>query len=445
MISISRKTYGAAKQWHTLRTREGNPMRGIWGPSLGLLLACLAAGAEAQEPAWRPSLGRPVAIEAPSTPSPVVTLGQPIPLAQDIQPASYQPAESSPTPRVARAQIPDGGPFLSVPAQAGPASPIEQYNCGMANDNPAAPPSHPFWDKCRDICGGFPWIGKNGFDSNGHHLFESDRCFREFISPVSNPFLFEDPRSLTEVRPLFIYQATPAHNYIFHGGDIEFFGVQARVAVTDWFSVVMSKLGGIWAEPHVATEGFQPHSGFSEINIGPKFTFLRSESTGTIGAAGLNFIIPSGPHKVFQDTGSLTLEPYVSLGQRFGHTTWGTFDALGTLGYNASVDSQRSENIFLSLHLDFDYADLHKIYPLIELNWFHYTSSGKANNLDFEGRDLFNFGSQHVAGNDDVSMAFGARYKQNDNLSFGAAVEVPISGRKDLMDFRLLFDVIFRY
>ena len=45
------------------------------------------------------------------------------------------------------------------------------------------------------------------------------------------------------------------------------------------------------------------------------------------------------------------------------------------------------------MHLDFDVANLHRIYPLVELNWYHYNRSGKARDLNFEGADLVNFGS----------------------------------------------------
>ena len=44
------------------------------------------------------------------------------------------------------------------------------------------------------------------FGTRNGDWFKSDHCLDSFISPVSNPFLFEDPRSLTEVRPIFIYQ-----------------------------------------------------------------------------------------------------------------------------------------------------------------------------------------------------------------------------------------------
>jgi hypothetical protein len=181
------------------------------------------------------------------------------------------------------------------------------------------------------------------------------------------------------------------------------------------------------------------------LRIGPKYTFYRCEQTQTVAAAGLNFDIPTGPRKVFQDTGSLSLEPYVSFGQNFGRSAYGSFNFLGTLGYSVGTDDKRSDFIYTSLHLDYDVANLHKIYPLLELNYFHYTNSGNVRSLGFEGRDLFNFGSTGVSGHDNLSMAVGARYKFNENLQTGLAAEFPINGRHDLLDYRLTFDVIFRF
>jgi hypothetical protein len=323
-----------------------------------------------------------------------------------------------------------------------PASPAEQYNCGVAVQ--AVAPSHPILDSGRHLLDYIPGFGRDQF-GGGRALFQSDHCFDGFISPVSNPFFFEDPRALTELRPIFIAQGAPTKNAVFHGGDIEFFGVQARVAVTDRLSFVMNKLGGIWIEPHNPDSDFQSHDGFAEIDLGAKYTFLRSESTGTLGAAGLTFQIPAGDRHVFQDTGNLGLAPYVSMGQNFLRSSYGSFNALGTLGYDFSIDKKRSENLFASLHLDYDIANLKKIYPLVEVNWFHYTRNGTTENLGFEGRDLFNFGSRHVAGKDEVSVALGGRFKLNEVIQFGTAVEIPVTNHKGLMDYRVTADVIFRY
>ena len=163
-------------------------------------------------------------------------------------------------------------------------------------------------------------------DYNPFHegCFESDHCFDNFISPVSNPFLFEDPRSLTEVRPIFLYQTIPNSNALFRGGNAEFFGLQARLAITDRWSVVINKLGGVSINPG-SDSPLPGDTGFSEFWIGPKYTFLRNTETGTVAAAGVTFQLPVGSAKAYQDTGMLSLVPYLTAAQSFGHTSYGSF------------------------------------------------------------------------------------------------------------------------
>ncbi|HXG09411.1 MAG TPA: hypothetical protein VNK04_06450, partial [Gemmataceae bacterium] len=346
-----------------------------------------------------------------------------------VTPVAHTTAALAAPPSVVRAQSADpvsGPPPVPPPPGAiVPPPGAEPYNCGVVS----GPAASPF---------GFGPCLERGW-------FRSDHCFDQFISPVSNPFLFEDPRALTEARPIFIYQSAPAGNPIFRGGDIEFFGTQFRVALSERLSFVVNKLGFIWIEPNNPTGEFAAHTGFSELWLGPKFTFLRNETTETLGALGLTFQIPTGPQKVFQNTGDLSLVPYVSLGQNFLRSSYGSFNALGTTGYAFAVDDRRSEYYFLSFHLDYDIANLHKIYPLIELNWTHYTQAGGARNLRFEGRDLINFGARQVSGNDNLTLATGLRYKFTEWLQAGIATEWPIVNRKDLLDFRLTADLIFRY
>jgi hypothetical protein len=279
--------------------------------------------------------------------------------------------------------------------------------------------------------------------SNNHGWFKSDTCFNGLISPVSNPFFFEDPRSLTELRPIFIYQSVPSSN---GGGSAFFFGTQARLAITDRFSVVMNELGFVSLDP----SGAPSNTGFAEVKIGPKYTFLRSSATGTVAAAGLTFEIPAGSAKVFQDTGTLGLDPYITIGQTFGRLPngFGTLNLLGELGYSFATDSQRSEFVHASLHLDYNIANSCTFYPLIELNWLHYTNHGNRfpfPGLGFEGGDLVNFGSATRRGDDVFTIAVGGRYRFTDNIFAGGAIEFPLSRERGLMDYRLTFDVIFRY
>jgi hypothetical protein len=301
-----------------------------------------------------------------------------------------------------------------------------------------------FWDKTKqifDLQSG-PFCG-----SAQRRPFQSDHCFDGFISPIINPFLFEDPRSLTELRPIFMYQSIPHNQYGFHGGNIEFFGVQGRVALTDNFSIVLNKLGGIWINPGSGAlpEYAGDRSGLAEVNLGPKWTFYRNTCSGTLAALGLTFELPAGPHSVFQDTGDLSLVPYVTFGQNFGRSSYGSFNFLGEVGFDFAVDSKRSDYFFTSLHLDYDIANMHKFYPLIELNWTHYISNGGAIVQTFEGADLINFGATNINNRNYLNLDLGMRYKFNEAFQIGGAAEFPLVGTRDLNDFRFTLDFIIRY
>ena len=179
--------------------------------------------------------------------------------------------------------------------------------------------------------------------------------------------------------------------------------------------------------------------------MGPKWTFLRNERSGTLGAAGLNFDIPAGASSVFQNTGTLSLYPYITMGQSFCHSKCGTFNLLGSMGYNVSVNDERSDYLSTNLHLDYDVYNMHRIYPLLELSWRYYTQAGKTNNFGFEGGDLYNFGSTGVSGRNNMDLAFGARFKCSEWWQIGTSFSFPIVGTKDMNDFRWTFDMIFRY
>jgi hypothetical protein len=404
--------------------------------ALGLCLL-LAAGqtAWAQTPVVR--LGKPQAIATTQTSNYTPTTeSSPVPsLYPKLLQADYDP-QSAPG-GIIQTQAPEfpppaGGPIPSTPPIGVPTG-ADAYNCGVVTQNPAAPTG--FWQGIQQWTRGVT----NGFEGNGRKRFQSDTCFADFISPVTNPYYFEDPRSLTELRPIFIFQGVPGNI----GGNIFDFSLQGRLAITDRFSIVVNKLGYIDA---TGGNGNFHGGAFSELWLGPKYTFLRSESTNTVAAVGLTFEIPVGGSSVAQNTGNLSLDPYVSLAQRiykFGN--YGTLNGMGTLGYSFSTDNQRSDHFYTSLHLDFDVGNLHRIYPLIEMNWFHYTKNGDSRPFNFEGKDLINFGSEFVSGHNDLSLAAGARFKINQYWQIGVAGDFPVSGNKDLMNYRILFDMIFRY
>ena len=77
-------------------------------------------------------------------------------------------------------------------------------------------------------------------------LFTASDCrFTEFISPMTNPVYFEDPRNLTEARVIFINHQIPGS--VLGGGDVQLLATQLRAAVTDRLSIIATKDGYIFA------------------------------------------------------------------------------------------------------------------------------------------------------------------------------------------------------
>jgi hypothetical protein len=407
---------------------------------------------------------------ASATPAPFAS-ATPAPLDTSVAQAAYTNAPPEPPPYI-RAQAPDpiSGPTLVPPPNYGAAPPYgpppppppgggfplgneELYNRGVVTDPPGGPARGGLFSSTGTGSNNFNFNASEclgTFTSQNRCLFQSDHCFDGFISPITNPFLFEDPRALTEVRPIFIQQGAPSNNWVFHGGNIQWFGVQARVAVTERISFVMNKFGGIWDEPNNPPPGFGNGSSFSEIWFGPKYTFLRNEKTGTLGAVGWTFQIPVGSGSVSQNTGNLSNTPYISMAQNFGRSTFGSFNTMGTFGYTFDGQDNRSDYLFLSGHLDYDILEMHKYYPVLEMHFFDYTEAGKTTTLGFEGRDLINYGSQAVSGRKYMTIAPGFRWvfwkgQNNASAQTGFGVELPIVGTRDLLDYRLTWDMILRY
>jgi hypothetical protein len=419
---------------------------------LGLALLFSAATVYGQDVAWRPSpppgaitLGRPqpAAAEVPAEAHAIqrVTLFTPVPTARgqagDIPP---------PPPYPGAPPVPGGPPGFSV----APFADQTPYNCGVVNSNVD---QGGFWGR---LCGHFRrcWDGTTDAVGGiiqpvqGRSAFQSDHCFDYLSSPVTNPFYFEDPRALTQVRPVFIWQHTPNSNYIFNGGNNYYAGVQGSVAFTPYLSLTVDKLGWTWLNPNNPQLGVSGGNGFSEIHLGPKFTFLRNQQTGTVMAAGLIFEAPVGSASVLQNTGSLSLTPYLAVAQTFGKTAWGSFNFMNTTGYSFPVDDQRTEFFYSSFHLDYNVRNANIIYPFVELNWVHYTVNGGARDIGFDAGTFANFGSNGVAGHNELTTALGFRYAYSQAIQFGLAGEFNVlgsQGGRHLDAFRLTADMIFRY
>ena len=359
---------------------------------------------------------------------PIQTVSAPAPDGQ--YQSMYQPPPPAPPPGVPPPPPPPYG------APQGEYIPNPQYGQPVAQPNS-------FWDSVQHWFTA-PGGGKGGFCYCDHEM-------DGFASPITNPFFMEDPRALTEIKPLFILQDSPNRNPIFGGGNSYFYGVQGRVAFCDSLSLVVNKLGFVTFDPNNPTPDLGKNTGFAEVNVGPKWTFLHTtqSTTGasTAAAVGVNFDLAIGSSEVLQNTGSLSVDPYFSIAQSFWRTSFGQVDVMNTTGVAIGADGKRADIFHSGLHFDYDIANAKRWYPCLELNWFHYLRSGNAHDdLDgTEGLDLGNFGSTSAAQRDFVSIAPGFRYKFSEKCQLGIAAEFPVTSPRDIQDFRLTLDFIFRF
>jgi Putative MetA-pathway of phenol degradation len=449
-----------------------------WLVALVVLAGLLPRPARAGGTGWSSAAPAAPAYSCPVTlgpPIPAVTLGQPVPLRPEaVAPVAWKTSAPDSSleesllwiPRMTvRGQMPEE-PYLAlygpppvpppgdvspnpfppppnnVPPPPGPPPPGAlgpPQNQGVAVDQPI---NTGCWNKCCDF-----WKNLTHCCSANGHAFQSDQGFNDtpFIDPITSPFQAMNPLSLTELRPIFIYQTIPSNNPMFGGGNAQFYGLQGSLAFNELFSVVVNKVGFVSLQPDHPVLPYSKTTGFAELWLGPKFTFFRCPNTGTAIAGGLTFQLPIGERNAFQDQGTLGLDPYISIAQNIRIADFGSINLMNTTGYSFSLDNIRSDYFHSSFHIDYDILNNHHFFPLLELNWYQYTQAGKGVTQNFEGADLFNFGANGVSGRGFVSVAPGLRYRFNDNFQMGAAGEWKVAGPRGVDDFRLTIDFIFRY
>lgn len=280
-------------------------------------------------------------------------------------------------------------------------------------------------------CQGHCWANE---ESNWLEMFRSDHEFDDFISPVTNPVWFEDPRSLTQVRGLFInqrFKKVPAVGT----GDAQIYGLQAWLALNERFSIVAPKDG--WIE--LDSSGVGKQHGWGDIATGFKYVVVRDPCAQFLLSTGVIYEWSNGTSSVFQGNGDGVFNFFVSTAKGWGNTHF-----IGTAGWHLPVDgAAESESVFLSLHLDQKLTD--KLYALVEMNAITYVDDGKALPVNFEGGDIINLGASGVSGQSVITAAVGGAYKFSESLIFSAAWEFPMTEREDLLDNRVTATLTVRY
>jgi hypothetical protein len=263
----------------------------------------------------------------------------------------------------------------------------------------------------------------------------SDHCFDRFISPISNPFFFEDPRSLTEVRGMFIDNSIPNSN---GAGDAQVWTAQFRGRITDRWSVIAPRLGYI--SVNQGNNGGGNPFGFLSAPVGAKFNFIRDVDNQFLVSGGMTYFIPGSPG-AFSSFGNGDFHIFLTAGKQIfdrGHWLSGT-------GFRLPEDRNWGTQLWYWSN-QWDYELPGHIYPLIGLNWFHWMDSAGINSgIPVTGLDLINLPTNGVAGSNLVTNVIGARWKPSGHVEMGFGWEYPLTQNGDIMKNRVYTDLILRY
>lgn len=249
---------------------------------------------------------------------------------------------------------------------------------------------------------------------------------------MTNPVFFEDPRTLTEARFIFLNHELPA---ALGGNSVQVYAVQVRAALTKRLSLIATKDGFIYTQSPVLD------SGFADIAAGLKYNLYRDVARGRLLSVGATFEMPTGSNRSLQGNGNGEFNFFTSAGTRVGSRShW----LIGS-GLREPADANLENRVFyLSNHFDRQLGD-RPLYAFTELNWYNYGSSAAAFPLPIEGGDIFNLGSPGITGNDLVTHAIGMKAKPRRSVEAGVAWEYPMTARQGLLDNRLTADLIVRF
>lgn len=274
-------------------------------------------------------------------------------------------------------------------------------------------------------------------------LRQSDHCFDDFISPMINFVYFEDPRNVTELRPIFVNHWVPNQigGGIPAGGSIQLYAAQFRIALTERLSLIAVKDGFIVDNTNGALDTLLD-DGWADVTAGLKYNVIRDPQAGRIASVGMTYELPIGSTRALQDIGDGEFHFFATGGQRLLD---GNAHILSSVGYRLAADGAvQSDAIHWSNHLDFRLTD--STYFFTEMAWWHWTDDASAGaGLGVGGQDLFNLSSNNIAGNDLLTQNVGLKLKPSGNLEAGIAYEFPLTAFQDVIEGRMQTELIFRY
>ena len=257
---------------------------------------------------------------------------------------------------------------------------------------PISPTPTPASAVVDDVLAGSDWVSRPALKSNQN--------FPDFIGFMTNPLQAIDPRSLTQIWPVFISSWWNPSGPL-PGGNGQIYGAGLNLAITDRFSVGLNQGGGaVLNFSPVATRFPQLDDRINSfrgtrvgwVNLGgfAQYTLVEDVEDRFLLTVGSRLEVPTGESSVFQGHGQPVLSPYFTVGKG-----WGNWHVLNTTGYGFSLGKGRDTTsaFYGTVHVDYK---LGWLYPLLELNWGAFTKEFTPD-LPFD-RGLANFGTANVTG-----------------------------------------------
>jgi hypothetical protein len=279
---------------------------------------------------------------------------------------------------------------------------------------------------------GAPVVLESGGDENQGGFLKGDKGFRNFIGFMSNPTLTVDPRSLTQLFPIYSHTWMSAIRPLAAGGDVNVTGPGLNIALTERLNVGLSNGGYVWTDFRKTRAGWLDLGGYVQ------YTVIRDVPNQFLATAGLGWTAPSGSSAVFQGSPPASLAPYATIGKEFGE-----FHFLSTAGFKFPAGSGTATTQLFYGNVHLDRRCFGWFYPLVEFNWGVHTTNVDLN-LPFR-RDLFELDSFTASGNIvTVAPGFNAVIVQ-DKLEIGAVYETPIASQNNFHFNAVLVKVVFRY
>jgi hypothetical protein len=175
---------------------------------------------------------------------------------------------------------------------------------------------------------------------------QSNRNFPDFIGFMTNPLQAIDPRSLTQIQPLFLSSWWNPSGSL-PGGNAQVYGPAISLALTDRFSVGLNQ-GGYAVINYNPVEIPLPrlqerindfrgtHSGWINLGGYAQYTLIENVPEQFLFTVGARLEVPTGESSVYQGHGQPSLSPYFTFGKG-----WGNFHVLNTTGYSVTLGKAR--------------------------------------------------------------------------------------------------------